>query len=58
MPQYGIDVLVPVLNVRQLRDPAVYKEAGCIYLLYTVRGEGGIAMAQLNITSGPVRSAC
>ena len=46
------------VNVRQLRDPAVYKEAGCVYLFYTVRGEGGIAMAQLNITSGPVRSAC
>jgi hypothetical protein len=33
--------------VRQLRDPAVYREAGRTYLLYSVAGESGIAIAEL-----------
>ncbi len=35
-------------HVRQLRDPAIYEEDGNIYLLYSVRGEKGIAIAKLN----------
>lgn len=30
-----------------LRDPAIYREAGRTYLLYTVQGERGIALAEL-----------
>jgi len=37
-------VLVPV---RQLRDPAIYREDGQVYLLYSVAGEHGIAIAEL-----------
>lgn len=33
--------------VRQLRDPAIYEEDGNTYLLYSVAGEHGIAIAQL-----------
>ncbi len=33
--------------VRQLRDPAIYEEDGRVYLLYTVAGERGIAIAEL-----------
>jgi hypothetical protein len=33
--------------VRQLRDPAIYREAGRTYLLYSVAGEYGIAIAEL-----------
>jgi hypothetical protein len=33
--------------VRQLRDPAVYREDGRLYLLYSVAGENGIAIAEL-----------
>ena len=33
--------------VRQLRDPAVYREDGRTYLLYSVAGEHGIAIAEL-----------
>jgi hypothetical protein len=33
--------------VHQLRDPAVYEEDGRTYLLYSVAGESGIAMAEL-----------
>jgi hypothetical protein len=33
--------------VRQLRDPAIYREAGRDYLLYAVAGEHGIAIAEL-----------
>jgi len=32
---------------RQLRDPAVYREGGRTYLLYSVAGESGIAIAEL-----------
>lgn len=33
--------------VNQLRDPAVYEEDGRLYLLYSVAGERGIALARL-----------
>lgn len=34
-------------HVNQLRDPAVYEEAGRTYLLYAVAGESGIAIAEV-----------
>lgn len=34
-------------RVRQLRDPAIYREDGRTYLLYAVAGESGIAIAEL-----------
>ena len=34
-------------RVRQLRDPAIFGEAGRTYLLYSVAGESGIAVAEL-----------
>ncbi len=34
-------------RVRQLRDPAIFQEAGKTYLLYSVAGESGIALAKL-----------
>lgn len=34
-------------RVRQLRDPAIYREGGQTYLLYSVAGESGIAIAEL-----------
>lgn len=37
--------------VRQLRDPAVYEECKQRYLLYSVAGEQGIAIAKLQRTS-------
>jgi len=33
--------------VRQLRDPAIYSEDGRTYLLYSVAGESGVAIAEL-----------
>ncbi len=36
--------------VNQLRDPAIYVEAGRIYLLYAVQGEAGIAIAEMTIS--------
>ena len=33
--------------VRQLRDPGIYQEGDQVYLLYSVAGESGIAMAEL-----------
>ena len=33
--------------VRQLRDPAIFEENGKTYLLYSVAGENGIAIAEL-----------
>jgi hypothetical protein len=35
-------------RARQLRDPAVYREEGRTYLLYSVAGESGIAIAELS----------
>jgi hypothetical protein len=40
--------------VRQLRDPAVFSEDGRRYLLYSVAGERGIAIAELRAVSGGV----
>lgn len=37
---------------RALRDPAVYEEAGALYLLYSVAGESGIAIARLRADRG------
>ncbi len=34
-------------RVRQLRDPAIYEEDGRTYLLYSIAGESGIAIAEL-----------
>jgi len=34
-------------RVRQLRDPAIYEEDGRTYLLYSVAGEHGLAIARL-----------
>ncbi len=34
-------------KVRQLRDPAVFKEGDATYLLYSVAGEQGIAIAEI-----------
>jgi hypothetical protein len=36
-------------EVNQLRDPAIFQEGNNIYLLYSVRGENGIAIADLKI---------
>jgi hypothetical protein len=33
--------------VRQLRDPAIFQEGGATYLLYSVAGEQGIAIARI-----------
>ncbi len=38
--------------VNQLRDPAVYEEAGETWLLYAVGGESGIAIARLAFKAG------
>ena len=35
-------------RVNQLRDPAIFEEAGETYLLYAVAGESGIAIARLS----------
>ena len=34
-------------RVHQLRDPAIYQEDGITYLLYSVAGESGIAVAEI-----------
>lgn len=33
-------------RIRQLRDPAFFEEAGRLYLLYSIAGESGIAVAE------------
>jgi hypothetical protein len=35
-------------QVRQLRDPAIFVEGGRTYLLYSIAGESGIAIAELH----------
>jgi len=35
--------------VRELRDPAIFVDAGRTYLLYSVAGESGIAIAELHL---------
>lgn len=37
----------PATNVNEVRDPFVFEEGGKTYLYYTVAGESGIAMAEL-----------
>ncbi len=37
------------IPVNQLRDPAIFEEDGRIYLLYTVAGERGIALAEVHV---------
>jgi hypothetical protein len=37
-------------RVNQLRDPAIFEEAGKIYLLYAIAGEQGIAIGELRKT--------
>jgi hypothetical protein len=34
-------------RVRQLRDPAIFREGGRTYLIYSVAGESGLAIAEL-----------
>lgn len=36
--------------VHQLRDPAIYEEDGRVYLLYSVAGERGIALARVELS--------
>ncbi|MBI3959799.1 MAG: hypothetical protein HY328_13395 [Chloroflexi bacterium] len=36
-------------RARQLRDPAIFREVGRTYLLYSVAGESGIAIAELKM---------
>ena len=36
------------VRAHQLRDPAIYEEGDDVYLLYSVAGESGIALAQLS----------
>jgi hypothetical protein len=43
-PSYRGTVMGPV---RQLRDPAIFVEDGHTYLLYSIAGESGIAIAEL-----------
>lgn len=38
--------------VRELRDPAVFEEDGETYLLYSVAGESGIAIAHVSMPAG------
>ena len=35
-------------HVNQLRDPAIFKEGGRIFLLYAIAGESGIALAEVH----------
>jgi hypothetical protein len=35
-------------RVHQLRDPAIFQEGDKTYLLYSVAGESGIAIAEIN----------
>ncbi len=36
-------------KVNQLRDPAIFEEDGRVYLLYSVAGESGIAIAEVHL---------
>ncbi len=40
--------------VHELRDPAIFEEDGRLYLLYSVAGEQGIAIARLHVTYRPM----
>jgi hypothetical protein len=35
-------------RVRELRDPGLFEENGRTYLLYSIAGESGIAIAEVN----------
>ena len=37
-------------HVNQLRDPAIYSEDGRNYMLYSVAGESGIGIAELELS--------
>ncbi len=37
------------IEVRQLRDPGIFEEDGRVYLFYSIAGEMGIAMAEIEI---------
>lgn len=39
-------------GVRQLRDPCIYEEDGQVHLFYSIAGEEGIALAELDIELG------
>ncbi|WP_152364099.1 hypothetical protein [Microlunatus speluncae] len=39
--------------VHQLRDPAIYEESGNLYLVYSVAGESGLALARITLPSSP-----
>lgn len=39
----------PAIKVQQLRDPCIFQDEGHTYLFYTIAGEMGIAMAELQI---------
>ena len=45
-PSRGGAIDVPV---NQLRDPAIHEEGGRTWLLYTVAGERGIALAEVHV---------
>jgi len=45
-PSYRSAINTPV---NQLRDPAIYEENGRVYLLYAVKGEGGIGISELTL---------
>ena len=45
-PSIGGWINVPV---NQLRDPAIFEEDGRVYLLYSVAGERGIALAEVHV---------
>jgi len=52
----GVDVPItpskagPTERAHQLRDPAVFSEDGKTYLFYSVAGESGIALAELEVS--------
>jgi hypothetical protein len=41
------------VRVHQLRDPAIFEDEGRVYLLYSVAGESGIAIAELTFEGSP-----
>lgn len=36
-------------GLRQLRDPCVFEEGGTVYLFYSIAGEAGVALAEIEI---------
>lgn len=45
-------------RVNQLRDPAIYQENGKIYLLYSIAGEQGVAIGELNPVNNQFNAGC